>query len=203
MIFLMSQKIWDKNKKKLVEPKDYIILDATDDGNARLDAFTNTVTFDNLAIPAKLLHMFDDEDFEDIMDLDNIKELEEQFFRGLKFQTSALASISAFLDQDINVFIVIRNKAYDFWREKYRKEYIKLFPDSANFFVVLPKKISKYKKELSHNFSESEISYMKKELSKKEKQMEERAKQAKHSDKKNKKKNKKHKKDGLGFDEWA
>lgn len=201
MIFLMSQKIWDKNKKKLVEPKDYIILDATDDSNARLDAFTNTVTYDNLAIPTKLLHMFDDEDFEDIMDIDNIKELEEAFFKGMKFQTAALAAISAFIDQDINVFIVVRNKAYDFWREKYRKEFVKLFPDASNFFVVTPKKVSKCKEELSHNFSDEELSYMKKELAKKERQMEERAKKSKHEEKK-KKKNKKFKKSGLGFDEW-
>ena len=35
MIFIMSAKQWDKNKKKLIIPKDYFIFDATDDDEYR------------------------------------------------------------------------------------------------------------------------------------------------------------------------
>jgi len=200
MIFLLSEKIWNKSKKKLVEPKNYIIVDATDSDGSRLDKFTNLVTIDNLALPPKLIHVFDDESFEEIMDMDALKEMEDKFFHGPKFEAAVMAVISAFVDEDINVFIIIRNKAYAAWRKKYKKAFIEVFPKASNFFVILSKKVSENEKDLYFNFSSPELEEIKRGIAKKEKEMEERTKKAKKKSKDKKKKKKW--KTGLGFEDW-
>jgi hypothetical protein len=190
MIFLLSLKYWDKNKKKLVEPKDYIVLDATDDGEARLSSFTNVVAMDNFAIPVKLLKYSEElnEIEDDFIDLDRMQDMEKDFFRSHKFASSVAATVSVFLEKDINVFIIIRNKAFKFYRYYFKNEFCKVFPDAANCFVVLEKDLKTYKKELNHSFSSKEIEIMKKALRKKEKELEEDADKRKKKAKKKRKK---------------
>ena len=111
----MPFKEWDKHKKKFVEPKDYLILDATDDADTKMSGYTNVVTMDNFAVPLKLLKLADDDSFEDTIDIDRIEDLEDTFFKSAKFRTSVLATVSAFLSTDadggdkgnINVFIFL------------------------------------------------------------------------------------------------
>lgn len=188
MIFLMSVKQWNKNKKKLVEPKDYLILDATDDSDARMTSFSNVVDMVNFAVPLKLLRLADCEEFEDEIDIDRIEELEETFFRGNRFAMSVIATMSVFLEKDNNVFIVVRNKAFKYYKNKFRSEFVKVFPDAENCFVILKNDIRKHKKELNYSFSREEVNLMRKALKKKEKQMEEITEKAKK--KRNKKRNK-------------
>lgn len=201
MIYLMPYRFFDDHKKKLVEAKSYIILDAQEDDNTRLSTFTNVVTMDNLAVPAKLLHQADmDPDTFEAFDTDAIKELENNFFKSTNFETAAIACISAMLDEDANVFIVIRNKAFDYWREKYRKTFIKIFPDCESFFVVVGKKMKSIADTLTFEFSKDEIAYLRKKVRRKEEELEAKFKEEKkHKKKKKGKKNKKLKKSGLGF----
>ena len=201
MIFLMPYRFFDKYKKKLVEAKSYIILDAQDDDNTRLSTFVNVVTMDNLAMPAKLLHQADmDPDTFEAFDLDALKELENNFFKGNNFETAAVACITAMLDEDANVFIVIKNKAFDYWREKYRKAFIRIVPECESFFVVCGKKIKSISEMLEFEFKKDEIEYLRKKIRKKENELEEKFKEErKHKKKKKGKKNKKLKKSGLGF----
>jgi hypothetical protein len=192
MIFLLSNKQWEKHKKKLVEPKNYLILDATDDSDAKMASFTNMVTMDNFAVPLKLLRWAGDDDFDDEIDLDRIEDLETSFFKSDKFAVSVIATMSAFLESDINVFIVVRNKAYKFYRNKFKSEFCKVFPDAANCLVIMKNDIKKHKKDLNYSFSSEEVNIMKKALRKKEKQMQEITTKAK-------KKSKKKIKDGWGW----
>ena len=92
MIFIMSAKQWDKNKKKLIIPKDYFIFDATDDDEAKLDRFTNTITMSGFNPPAKLVKLISkNEDLEDIIDIDKMEKLEDNFFNGIQFNNAVLS----------------------------------------------------------------------------------------------------------------
>lgn len=195
MIFLLSYKTWEKNKKKLVEPKNYLILDATDDEDAKLSNLTNMVSMDNFSLPMKLLKIVDDDDFTEAIDLDKIEDMEETFFKSLKFKSSVLATMSTFLIDDgdnkggsINVFIVLRNKAFKYYRKKFKHEFLKIFKEASNCFIIIDGKVKKYTKDLEKDVDDDELEIMVKALKKKEKIMEEEMKEANNKRKKKKKK---------------
>lgn len=195
MIFILSLKIWDKYKKKLVEPKDYIILDATDNEDSKMLQYTNVVSMDNFCLPMKLIRTIREEDFNDAIDIDKIEELEDNFFKSENFKTSVLATMSIFLERDVNVFIVMKNAAFKFYRKKFKAEFCKIIPDADPVVFILEKgEIDKHKKTLHLSLSEDETEILKKQVRKKEKEME-----GIHKEKYKKSKKKKKSNDGWGF----
>lgn len=195
MIFLVSYKTWEKYKKWLVKSKDYIILDATDDEKAKLSSYTNVITVDGLAIPSSILKYVSDKDFEDSMDFDRVQDLENTFFRSMNFEIAINATIANFVEEerDMNFFIVIRDKAYKYYRNKLKKEFVKRYPSASTFLIIMSKDPKeKNKKDLKEKFPESEREPLKKMIRKREEQM---------TEKYNKTKKKKHKKskDGWGL----
>ena len=209
MIFLMSSKFFDNHKKKLVQPKDYIITDATDDESAKLNDLSNVITQDNLAVPPKLIHLIaeDDDDFGEAMDIDRIKALEDQFFYGREFRMNALALMRAYVgseddnpsgSHELNIFLVVRTKAYKYWKNKYKKAFAKILPDSSTFFKLCDD-WGTVKVEIEDDLDSSDRLILRDQISKVEKQMEKEYKKVKKTKKKKKKKNK-WKLDGYGFE---
>lgn len=171
MIFLMSMKQWDKYKKKLVQHKSYIIMDGTDDEDARMSQYTNTVTMDAFCPPSKLLKLMDDSDMDDIIDIDRLEDLEKNYFEGLSLRNAILATVSGLLnDNDINIFIVLRNKAFKYYKKRFRRMFIRLFDPNFEFVFILDDEYKKNRKMLEKDLSDG----AKEELSKKLKKLEEK-----------------------------
>lgn len=195
MIFILSAKDFIKNSKKLVEYKDYLIIDATDDDEPKLKQYQHAVTIDDFAVPSRLIRAIS-EDIDDFIDIDSTEELQKKFFRGEKFLKSVLATMSTFADSNgaINIFIVVRNKAYKYYRKRFYSEFCKLIPDAFSFAYLMDKKVMKDKSLLTKDISEKELVSLKKKIKEKEKELTELSERNKKKSKK-----KKHKKDGWGF----
>lgn len=201
MILLISAKDWFSDSKKLIEPKNYLILDATDGRETKINQFSNTLTMDNFCIPPKLLSAISKELDDDFVDIENAEELEKNFFRGDGFSTSVLATMSTLLnaESDINIFIVIRNKAFNYYRKRFKTEFCRVFPDAEPLFSIYKhEKKGKFLKELEKSLPESDREILIEELKKCEKRMEEKVKPALKK-KKKKSKSKKSDKKGWGF----
>lgn len=175
MIFIMSQKQWDKYKKKLVQHKGYIIMDGTEDDDARMNRYTNTITMDAFCPPTKLLKLMSEgTDIEDIIDIDRLEELEKNYFNGLSLRNAVLATVSGLINQnteDINIFIVLRNKAFKYYRKKFRKLFIQLFDPNFEFVFILEDDYKKNRKALDRDLKNSEKEELAERLKKLEDKM--------------------------------
>lgn len=199
MLLLIAAKDWFNDHKKLIEVKDYLILDCTDGQETKMNTYSNTVSMDHFCIPSKLLSAMSKEIDDEYIDIDNVEELEKGFFRGNEFTTSVLATMSTFLrsQNDINVFIIVRNKAFRYYRKRFVTEFCRVFPDAGPLLKIYKhEKKSKIVKMLETPLSSADRNIMIEELEKKEKQMEETMKS---TIKKKKKKSKKKDTKGWGF----
>ena len=174
MIFLMNEKKWHKNKKRLVMPKDYIIVDATEDDDAKMSAFTNCITMDGLNPPTKMIQSAkSEEDDLGIIDIDKLEKLEKNFFGGMMFRNSVMAIVSGLLnEEDCNVFVVFRNKAFKYYKKTFLKTFEKMFPVDFEFVTLFTGDVSDYKKELRKSFSDKELDKLAERLQKLEKDLE-------------------------------
>lgn len=197
MIFVMGAKQWFKDSKKLIEEKDYLILDCTDGQESKMIHYSNTMGMDDFCIPSKLLHAMSSEIGDEYIDISSAEELEKEFFRSSKFATSVLATISAYLDteREINIFIILRNRAYRYYRKRFVSEFCRVFPEAESLVVIYTDDKNKMKKSLRKELSENEKEFLKKELLKKEKEMETNMKSKEKKKKKKKSKGSK----GWGF----
>lgn len=187
MIFLMSLKQWEKNKKKLVAHKDYIIFDATDDDNAKLDRYTNVVTMSGFNPPNKLVKLTSkDEYIDDIIDLDKLEKLENNFFNGAQFNNAILSTIAGQLEDDVNIFIVLRNKVFKNYRKRILNAFRNIFDTEFMYIAIFSGDASDCKRLLKKSLTKEEVDELKKLLHKREKQM------AKSYDKRKKKNKKKY-----------
>ena len=167
----MSSKQWNKNKKKFIIPKDYIIFDATDDDDAKMSSYTNCVTMDALNPPTKLVKLIADEESDDIIDYEKLEKLEKTFFRGLSLRSAMMATISGIVQNgDINIFIVMRNKAFKYYKKKMKKTFEKLFPVDFEFIEIFTGEVADHKKSLKNGFSSYEVNELNKILKKREKE---------------------------------
>jgi len=173
MIFIMSMKQWEKNKKKLVQYKDYIIFDGTDDDDAKLSKFTNTVTMDAFCPPARLLKLTSDKAFDssEIIDLDKIEDLEDRYLNGVSMTNAILATVSGLCERDINMFIVLRNKAFKTYKKRLRRRFITMFNVNIPFVYILDD-TKECKKALRESLSEDELNVLSERLHKLEKDAE-------------------------------
>lgn len=193
MIFLLSAKTWIKDCKKLVEDRNYLLVDAVDSTEeADMTKFSNCIAIEYFCIPPKLLSTMAQKIDDDYIDIDRVEILEKNFFRGKQFATGVLATMRTYLDSDgeINIFIVMRNRGYKYYRNRFKSEFCRVFPDAAPLVFLYDGDKEKAKKGFKRELSNSEKEFLKKELSKKEKELEKMHK----SKKKNKKKDKKRKK---------
>lgn len=197
MIFILSGKSWLKDCKKLVGYRDYLILDATDGDETKMSQFSQVVAMDNFCVPAKLLSEMARKIGDEIIDLDRVEVIEKEFFRSTKFATCVLATMRAYLCADsemtkeINVFIIVRNKAFKYYRKRFASEFCRVFPDAAPLlFIYDEDKKEKMKKALQKELTVSDRHILEKDLRKKEIELEKRSKPEIKKKKKNKKKRK-------------
>ena len=171
MIFLMSIKQWNKDKKKLVKPKDYLIIDATEDSDAKMNAYSNCVTVDSLNPPVKLVKKLSkgNIDNDDILDYKKIEKLEKSFFRGHELRKSIMAIVAGIVEgDDKNIFIVLRNKVFKLYKNKMKKTFEKLFDVDFKFITIYSGDPDDCKKELRKTFTDTEIRKLKKALKERE-----------------------------------
>lgn len=128
MIFLISEKKWKKSAKKFVEPKDYILFDATDDETGNLTKFANVIALGGMNPPSKLLKARE-KDGEDVIDKGKLKKMEDKFFKGKEFKVASMALMKALVQHsgDVNLFVVVKNKAYKHYAKKIKKNVEKVF----------------------------------------------------------------------------
>lgn len=181
MIFLMSAKQWSKAKKKLVIPKEYLIFDATEDDDAKMNAFTNTVTMDAMNPPVKLVKLIskDGGGFDDAIDFDKLEKLEKTFFKGQQLRKAIMATVAGIIENDVNIFIVMRNKAFKYYKKKMKKAFEKTIPVDFEYIEIFTGEVSDHKKSLKYSFSDDELHQLKKALKKREKESEEEFAKAK------------------------
>lgn len=175
----MSKNTWYKYKKKLVEPKDYMLIDGTEDDDAKLSSFTNCVTMDQFNPSLQLTKAYDKDDYDDILDYDRVDSLEEKFFHGVRLRSAILATVSGLLQNstDINIFVVLRPKVFKYFAKKIRREFIRRVNVDFEYVVVFGKKKTPadYHKELRYRFTDMQLQKLEKELRDQEKQMEKEA----------------------------
>lgn len=184
MIFIMSLKTFMKYKKKLVEAKDYVIMDATDDDKGELDKFSNVVHLNEFAPPSKLIKAKaqDDENYE----LFAIEKMEKKFFKGKGFRTSCLACVNGILEnRNINIFIIVKGKVFKHYGAVLVKKIRKMFNVDFDFIYTF-KDWDDDKKYLKKDLSAGEMDELKEKLRKLEKELD-------HKNDKDKKKKKKKK----------
>jgi hypothetical protein len=153
MIFIISQKQFLKNKKMLVKPKEYLIIDGTDDSSGDLRKFCNVITVDSFNPPAKVLSYFDKKDISvDDIDEEKIKKVMKKYLKGKSFIVGVMGAAKAIVDasRPFNVLIVIKNKVYKHLSSKIVKRMKKLLEfDFIYTFDDIEEKPKLLKKEIT------------------------------------------------------
>lgn len=198
MIFVLKLKDFLRNKKKLVEPKDYIIFDATDDSSGELTKFANAVSLTRFKPPKALTRLTlkaNESDFFEF-DLDKIEKLEKNFLKGAEFLKSIDTIFVSAARKDQNIFVVMSDKDYKAYGERM---IVELKKKSGDYDVVFGiKDVEDSPKVLRKMLSSGDISALKsaaEKLETKIRKLEEEEKDEDyHKKKKKKKKDKKKKK---------
>lgn len=183
MIFIMSKKSWYKHKKKLVLPKDYMLIDGTEDDDAKLSSFTNCVTMDQFNPPIKLIKLVGKEnsdDYRDILDYDRLDKLEENFFDSPNLHAAIMATVGGLLQGgDLNIFLILRNKVFKYYKKRLKREFIKSIAVPFDYITIFGSNASPsdFQKELSYSFTDKELRQLEDSLKAREKQMEKKIKQ--------------------------
>lgn len=116
MIIVIGEKEFGKHAKKLVEKKEYLICDGTDNDNGSFAKYARVVTMDGFNPPAKVVKGKEkSHDLDDIgISRDKIKKLEKKYFHSKGFKTVVMACIKDIVNSDDghNIFVVMTNKAY-------------------------------------------------------------------------------------------
>lgn len=201
MIIFMTEKQFLKNKKKLVEPKDYVIGDCTDDASGDLTKFSNTISLDGLKPPSGLVKLLSKGDVDGI-DPKKIEKLEKRFFKGSEFRNTMVGLLSAFAKPgyDKNYFIVFKKKDFEVCGKVIMKT-IKKSIECDEDVIFTFEDVKENKKILRKNLTNSarnqlneSIKKLIKKLEKDFDEDEDNSKKKKDKDKKNKDKDKKKKK---------
>jgi hypothetical protein len=189
-MYLVSSKFWLKRAKKLVEYKDYILIDGTGDESGELSKFANVVSLDGFSMSKALIDAKKNKDDERI-DSDKRKIMERKFFdnKDKSFMLACMSVAKALIkhDGEVNIFIVIKNSAYKTYAKRMKKEMYKLLGDGDFEFIYMEEDIENDKKLLKKNIKSKALKGIYNSLADLEKGLE---KESKKKDKKKKKKSK-------------
>lgn len=162
MIVIISKKDFQKNAKKLVEKKEYLICDGTDNDSGSFSKYSRVVSMDAFNPPAKLIKARLSDGFDAEIDSDKVKKLEKKYFNQKEFKTVVMACIKDIVTTNDahTLFIVLTNKAYKAYGKKIAKriekicdvefDFVYLYDDIANNKNILKKTLKEDKiKKLS------------------------------------------------------
>lgn len=113
MIYFMREKDFIAARKKLVEPKDYIIFDVSDDATGEMSKFANCVGLSGLR-PEKTLVNLLIKTMEDntYFEPDKVEKLEKQYLKSISFLKAIDMVFVAQGRKDQNIYVVFRNRDY-------------------------------------------------------------------------------------------
>jgi len=188
MIVFMKEKDFLKHKKSLVEPKDYVIGDATDETTGELSKFAHSTSLDGLKPPKPLVRAIMADSVK--LDPDKVDKMGKRFFKSPEFLNAAMGLAFSQAKSDLNYFIVFKNKDFKAYGKKIYKKFKELFPTSDDIFFLLKDTNDKI---LSKKISEESRRELNKAAQKVSDKLDKEEKEKKH-DKKKKKKDKDKKK---------
>lgn len=150
MIFIMSEKQFMKNKKKLIKVKDYMICDCSD--GKILNKFNNSIAMEELNPPKTLIKMREANDRD--YDYFRSEKLENKFFKGSGFQRSTMGVVKCLeVKGDINVFVILTNKGYKYFRKDIVKQMRRLI-NTERDFVYTFSDLRDNQRLLDHDYSD-------------------------------------------------
>jgi hypothetical protein len=158
MIIVISKKDFEKNAKKLVEKKEYLICDGTDGESGSFTKYARVVSMDGFNPPAKLIKVKLSDDGYDEIDSTKLKKLEKKYFKGKDFKTCVMACVKDIVTTDDahNIFVVVTNKAYKTYAKKMIKSMEKLM-DADFQFAYLYDDVKADKSLLKHTLKSSKV----------------------------------------------
>lgn len=158
MIFIIREKTWKDNAKKLVEMQDYVVCDATSDDSGPITKYANVTNMDGIAIPNRVMKAKAKEDDEELFDKDKLKKYEKNHFKSKGFVLSTMAILKTLVNYegDINIFVVIKNKPYKHYASRIKKEMDKLFDSGEYELIYLYEDIKENKKVLRRELKDKQ-----------------------------------------------
>lgn len=167
MIFIMSEKQFMENKRKLVKMKDYMICDCAD--GKILNKFNNAIAMEEFNPPKALIKMREANDRD--YDYFRSEKLEKKYFKGSGFRTSAMGIMKCIeLRGDINVFVILTKKGYKYFKDDIVENMKKLF-DTDKEFIYTFSDLRDNQRLLTKDYSDSYIDSIVRALHKTERKL--------------------------------
>lgn len=163
MIYVIGEKKFVHNAKELIRPKDFAIIDATDGNGAVLNDKVRGVIVKEALIPPSKVVKFKLEECEWEVDEDRVNKIWKKWLKSDGFVETIYALLEGFLKKNMNIFIIISNKAYKAIGSKYAKA-INYLLDSQIKFVYTFEDYRNDKDSLTRKLSEKDISRLTKVL---------------------------------------
>lgn len=193
MIAIVTEKYWEKYAKKLVEYKDYVLIDATD--NEMELRYNNCVPAENLVLPSKLMSIATDAELQRQTSRNKMRDIQDQFFHSEEFVRSLMEPFEMLSTRDVNLFVILPKKVVKFFGKAYERVIQELY--SGTKVEILLEKPKNYAKPLSKEIDrkvQKDIHEINKKLDKQFKKLHAEENKGKKGKKKNKMLNK-----GYGF----
>ena len=174
MIFIMTDKALKKNLNALIYPKPYLIVDGMDDESAELSRkYSNTITMSSFNPPSKCVkaRLDDDEDgfYGDyVLDDDKIDKIEKRWKNSPNMEKDITALVDTFITKDqINIFIIMRKKAYKAFSESVKKKITSMFTDNSTERIKFVYTFDEYQddhKSLKRDLKDKDIETIKRSV---------------------------------------
>jgi vacuolar-type H+-ATPase subunit E/Vma4 len=147
MIYVISLKQFEEEKKKLAKAKEYILASSETE---KLNRYSKVVSMQGFGIADKYLKS-DDKKIEDFISKDN--KMIRKFFKTEDFKAAVRGVVKSFIDNngEINIFIIVRGKIYKMYAKKMVKAMNKVIDYDGKPFIFTFDDIEDDKKILEKN----------------------------------------------------
>lgn len=136
MIVIIGHKDFKKKMKKLVSYKEYVILNATKETDTYLSDMTNVMNMETIA-PLRKIYTKPKDDIDAMMiDDDKQRRARKKYFKSKNFLDAAATIFTAFAEHngELNIFIVLKQKASDEMARDYARALNKLLGEETLAF---------------------------------------------------------------------
>ncbi len=163
MIYVFAEKKFVKNAKEFIRAKDFAIIDATGGTDINFANRINGVITKEALIPPPKVVKSKLEDYGWDVDEDVVAKMWKKFIKSNGFEETMYALLEGFLEKDMNVFIVLSNKAYRAIGNKYAKA-VNYMLDSHIKFVYTYEDYMNDKSSIKRRLSDRDVSRLKRIL---------------------------------------